>query len=108
MEIKGMKIINYTENINYYYFYLKQGNGLINNLTFSGESSSLIIYSNDTSGNINITSLSDSMELYLLNKSVDKIQTIVDFNHVGKFIIKKDKRYNKSQNIQRNFKIYKR
>ena len=90
MEIKGMKIINYTENINYYYFYLKQGNGLINNLTFSGESSSLILYSNDTSGNINITSLSDSMDLYLLNKSVDRIQTIVDFNHVGKFIFKKD------------------
>ena len=90
LEIKGQKLINYTENINYYYFYLKEGNGQINNLPFSGESSSLIIYSNNISGNINITSLSESMECYFLSKSVKRVQTIVDFNHIGKFIIKKD------------------
>ena len=90
IEINGEKLINYTEEINYYYFYLKEGNGEINNIPFSGESSSFIIYTNETSGNINITSLSDSMECYLLNKTVKRIQAIVDFNHIGKFIIKKD------------------
>ena len=90
IEIKGEKLINYTEGVNYYYFYLKKGNGKINNIPFSGESSSFVVYTNETSGNINITSLSDSMECYLLNKTVKRIQTIVDFNHIGKFIIKKD------------------
>ena len=30
------------------------------------------------------------MEYYFLNKTVKRIQNIVDFNHIGKFIIKKD------------------
>ena len=91
MKIEGTKIINFRQNINYYYFYLKDGIGEINNLPFSGKSSSLVIYSNDTSGNINITSLSDSMECYFWNESsTSRIQTVVDFNRVGKFNIKKN------------------
>ena len=89
-EIKGEIIINFIENINYYYFYLKKGNGEINNMPISGESSSLIIYSDDYSGNIKLKSLSDSMECYSFNKTTERIQAIVDFNHVGKFIIKKN------------------
>ena len=91
IKIEGSKIINFRQNINYYYFYLNNGVGEINNLPFSGKSSSLVIYSNDISGNINITSLSDSMECYFWNESsTSRIQTVVDFNRVGKFNIKKD------------------
>ena len=91
MKIEGSKILNFTKDINYYYFYLKDGIGEINNLHFSGSSSSLIIYSDDSSDNIKITSLSDSMECYFWNESsTSRIQTVVDFNKVGKFSIKKD------------------
>ena len=91
MKIESSKIINFTTDINYYYFYLKDGIGEINDLHFSGPSSSLIIYSDDSSDNIKITSLSDSMECYFWNESsTSRIQTVVDFNKVGKFIIKKD------------------
>ena len=87
--IEGSKILSFTKEINYYYFYLKDGNGKINNLHFSGPSSSLIIYSDDISENIQITS--NSMECYFWNESVtNRIQNIVDFNKGGKFIIKKD------------------
>ena len=30
MEIKGQKLMNFLENINYYYFYLNSGYGMIN------------------------------------------------------------------------------
>ena len=90
IQIKGQKIINYIQNINYYYFYLKGGNGEINGVPFSGEKSSFIIYSPDTSGNINITSISNNMECYFSNKTINNITAIVDFNHIGKFIYKKD------------------
>ena len=36
-----------TKNINYYYFYIKEGNGIINDLTFSGNGNSFIIYSDN-------------------------------------------------------------
>jgi len=91
MKIEGSKIINFRQNINYYYFYLNNGVGEINNLHFSGKSSSLVIYSNEDSEKINITSLSDSMECYFWNESsTSRIQTVVDFNRVGKFNIKND------------------
>ena len=89
IEVRGQKLIDYIDTKNYYYFYLNEGEGKINNLPFSGKSSSFVIYSDDTSGKINITS-DDYMELYFDNRTVERIQTIVDFNHVGKFIIKKD------------------
>ena len=63
--IEGSKILSFTKEINYYYFYLKDGSGKINNLHFSDPSSSLIIYSDDISENIQITS--NSMECYFWN-----------------------------------------
>ena len=91
IKIEGSKILKFTKEINYYYFYLKDGTGEINNLHFSGPSSSLILYSDDLSENINITSISDSMECYFWNEtSTSRIQSVVDFNKGGKFIIKKD------------------
>ena len=88
--IRGEKIINYEININYYYFYLKEGTAEINNIFFSGNRSSLIIYNNGTEGNINITALSDHIEYYFWNETKTRIQSIVDFSHQGKFIYKKD------------------
>ena len=89
--IQGQRLISYIININYYYFYLKNGTGMINNMAFSGESSILIIYTNDTSsGNINITSTSDSMDCYYSNKTVKRFQAYVDFNSIGKIMIKKE------------------
>ena len=91
IKIEGSKIINFEKNLNYYYFYLNNGEGEINNLHFSGKSSSLVIYSDESSEKINITSLSDSMECYFWNESSsNRIQTVVDFNRVGRFNIKKD------------------
>ena len=62
MRIEGQRIIKFDIKINYYYFYLKEGIGEINNLPFSGNGSSLIIYSDNFSSTINITSLSDYIE----------------------------------------------
>ena len=89
IEIKGQKLIDCTSPNNYYYFYLNEGKGKINDITFSGKSSSFIIYSNDSFGHINITA-DDSMKLYFDQKTIQRLQTVVDFDHVGKFIIKKD------------------
>ena len=89
IKIVGTKILSFTKEINYYYFYLKEGSGEINNLPFSGPSSSLIVYSDDLTDNINI--ISYNMECYFWNETVtSRIQTVVDFNKGGKFIIKKD------------------
>ena len=90
LRVIGQKIIDFDLNINYYYFYLKEGNGKINNFLFSGEGSSLIIYSDNSSSKINITSLSDYIEYYYWNETKFRIQNIIDFSHGGKFIIEKD------------------
>ena len=89
IEIEGQKLIDYISPNNYYYLYLSEGIGKVNNLPFSGKSSSFIIYSDDNFGQINITA-DDYMQLYFDKKSIQRLQTIVDFSHVGKFIIKKD------------------
>ena len=89
IEVRGKKIINYIATKNYYYFYLNEGEGKINNIPFSGKTSSFIIYSDDTYGQIDIIS-DDFMELYFDNQTVHRIQNRVDFNSVGIFIIKKE------------------
>jgi len=60
--------------------YIYENKKTINVVLLSGPSSSLIIYSDDSSYNIKITSLSDSMECYFWNESsTSRIQTVVDF-----------------------------
>ena len=86
----GQKNITFDQNINYYYFYLKEGFGTIHNLHFGFPGSSLIYYSNNSSEIINITSLSDYIEYYYWNETKSRIQNIIDFSHGGQFIIKKD------------------
>ena len=79
-----------TKNINYYYYYIKEGKGIINDLRFSGNGNSLIIYSDNDNDIINIKPESRNMELYYWNETKLRIQTISDFSHPGKFIFKKD------------------
>jgi Mg-chelatase subunit ChlD len=90
IRVVGEKIINFEININYYYFYLKDGSGTINNLYFSGEGSSLIIYSDNPSGKIKISSLSQYIEYYYWNETKIRSQNVVDFSRGGKFIMEKD------------------
>ena len=89
-KVIGEIIINFEVNINYYYFYLKEGRGTINNLPFSGESSSLIIYSDNPNSQIKISSISESLEYYYWNETKTRMQNIIDFSHEGKFIIEKN------------------
>ena len=89
-KVIGEIIINFEVNINYYYFYLKEGRGTINNLPFSGESSSLIIYSDNPNSQIKISSISESLEYYYWNETKTRMQNVIDFSHEGKFIIEKN------------------
>ena len=88
--VTGEEIINIIEKVSYYYFYLKEGEGEINNIYFSGNSSIFVVYSNDINSTINIKSISPYMEFYYFNETRNRIQTIVDFSKPGKFIYKKD------------------
>ena len=90
IKVVGTKIIEFDITINYYYFYLKEGVAEINNMRFSGSRSSFIIYCDDPSGKINITSLSDYVEYYYWSEKKTNIQNIVDFSRGGKFIFQKD------------------
>ena len=89
-KVKGEIIIDFEERINYYYFYLKDGKGTINNLLFSGERSSLIIYSDNSNSKINIKSTSEYLEYYYWNETKARLQNIIDFSHEGKFIFEKN------------------
>lgn len=88
--VYSKEIINYEVNINYYFFYLKEGIGEINNLLFSEESSIIIIYIEEIIGNINITSLTDFVEYHYFKERKTRIQTITEFYHPIKFIVQKD------------------
>ena len=90
MRVRGEKIIDFEINMNYYYFYLKEGSGIINNLYFYGVGSSLFIYSDNSSGKIKITSLSEYIELYYTNITKSRSLNMIDFCHGGKFIMEKD------------------
>ena len=90
MIVYGEKIINFEYGKNYYYFYLKEGVGKINNILYSGSGSSFIIYTDETTGNINITSLTEYIDYYYWNETkTNRIQTIIDFSEVENLFIKK-------------------
>ena len=90
MRITGTKLIEFNVNINYYFFYLKEGSGVIDNIQFSGIGSCFILYSDDPTRKINITSLNEYIDYYYVSEKRTQIQTIVDFSRGGKFIIEKD------------------
>jgi hypothetical protein len=90
MRISGTKIIEFDENTNYYYFYLKEGSGVINNIYFSGIGSSFIVFSEEPTRKINITSLNEYIDYYYASEKKTQIQSRVDFSRGGKFIIEKD------------------
>ena len=88
--VTGQEILDIIENIPYYYFYLKEGEGEINNLYFSGNSSTFIFYSKDTNSKINIKSISPYIDFYYYNETRNRIQSIADFSKPGKFIYETD------------------
>lgn len=90
MRVTGTKLIEFNVNINYYFFYLKEGSGVIDNMRFSGLGSCFILYSDDPTKKINITSLNGYIDYYYVSEKRTQIQTIVDFSRGGKFIIEKD------------------
>ena len=77
------------KNKNYYYFYLKEGVSKINGRHFSGEHSTLAIYTENIE-EININALSDYFEYYFWSEQKTRIQTKVDPSRGGNFIFKKD------------------
>jgi hypothetical protein len=84
------KVITTDQNYNYYYFYLKEGVSKINGTRFSGEHSTLVIYTENIE-DINIKALSNYFEYYTkFEKKNKRIQTFVDIGSGGNFIIKKD------------------
>lgn len=87
--ITGEKTMSTGSDKNYHYFYLKEGIGEINDIHFSEEGSSLIIYT-EKSETIKIKPITSSMKYYYWSESRTKIQTLVDFSRGGKFMFKKD------------------
>jgi len=86
--VQGEKIINIEININYYYFYLKEGRGQINNLYFSGEHTTFIFFSNNINDTIVIKSLTPSLEYYQITEKRTIFKSVVDFGRPGIFILK--------------------
>ena len=113
IRIEGEKVIDFEKDFNYLYFYLKEGNGKINNINFSGEGSSLIIYSENPSGKISISSLTPYIDYYCWNETKIRSQNIVDLGHGGKFIMEKDfpfefyTRVDDSKDITFNIELFK-
>ena len=89
-KVYSQKIINIGVNTNYYYFYLKEGSGIINNMYFLGPGSSLIIYSDNPNDKIDITPVSEYIEYYYKEEKRTRILSMIDFSHGNKFIIQKD------------------
>ena len=92
-KVNSTEIITIEKNINYYYFYLKEGTGIINNMYFLGPGSSIIIYSDNPNEKINITSVSEYIEYYYRKENKTRILSMVDFSHGSQFIIQKDSSY---------------
>ena len=89
-KVTSQKIININQKYNYFYFYLKAGIGIINNMYFLGSGSSVIIYSDNTNEKIEITPVSQSIEYYYWEVKKTRILSEVDFSHRNQFIIQKD------------------
>ena len=78
-----------NQKFNYFYFFLKDGIGKINNLHFSETGSIIIIYS-EKAEKIIIRPLTNYVEYYYKFENKTRIQTTIDFSRGGKFIYKKD------------------
>ena len=92
-KVYSTKIINIENNVNYYYFYLKEGTGIINNMYFLGPGSSIIIYSDNPNEKINVIPVSEYIEYYYREEKRTRILSMVDFSHGSQFILQKDYSY---------------
>ena len=88
-EISEETKIIIDEGKTYIYLYLSDGIGKINNIHFSGKSSSLIYYSN-TSFELNIKPISSVIKFYYFEDTITRMQSLIDFSSGGKFVFKKD------------------
>ena len=76
-------------NDNYFYFYVKEGSGKINDIYFSGKGSSVLFYS-DNAVIFNIKPKTQNIKLYYKKEKVTRVQNIIDFSSGGKFNFEKD------------------
>ena len=88
-QIVAEQNINMDKTKNYYYFYLKEGKAKLNGTHFSGEHSSMMIYSEDLD-KITLKPLTASFLYYYKSEKVTRVQNAVDIGRGGKFIFKKD------------------
>ena len=84
------KIISIEKNSNLYYFNLKQGFGKINNISFIGERTSFIYYSNNINDEIIIKSNSPSLQYNYFNYTKKMFEIFTDSYIPTKFISKND------------------
>ena len=88
-QIQAEQNINFDQTKNYYYFYLKEGIAKLNGTHFSGEHSSIMIYS-DVIDKITLKPLTASFLYYYKSAKKTRIQNWVDMGRGAKFIFKKD------------------
>ena len=88
-QIQAEQNINFDQTKNYYYFYLKEGIAKLNGTHFSGEHSSIMIYS-DVIDKITLKPLTASFLYYYKSEKKTRIQNWVDMGRGAKFIFKKD------------------
>ena len=98
------EIIITEDNKNYYYFYLREGVSKINGTHFSGQHSTLIIYT-ENKEEINIKILSNYFEYYTWSQKKIRIQTQIDMGRGGNFIIKRDFPFDFYSYVDGNFDI---
>ena len=89
-DITAEQNINFDSTKNYYYFYLKEGIAELNGTHFSGEHSSIMIYSEVPKDKITLKPLTAKFLYYYWSEKKTRIQNKVDIGRGGKFIFKKD------------------
>ena len=88
-KILAEQTISIDKTKNYYYFYLKEGIAKLNGTHFSGEHSSIMVYS-DQVDKITLKPLTASFLYYYRADKKTRVQNWADMGRGAKFIFKKD------------------
>ena len=88
-KILAEQTISIDKTKNYYYFYLKEGIAKLNGTHFSGEHSSIMVYS-DQVDKITLKPLTASFLYYYRSDKKTRVQNWADMGRGAKFIFKKD------------------
>ena len=89
-KITAEQNIDFNTTKNYYYFYLKEGIAELNGTHFSGEHSSIMIFSEELKDKIILKPLTANFLYYYWSEKKTRIQNKVDIGRGSKFIFKKD------------------